>query len=197
MMASISIPLRQPGPRSAAPVLDLWHWRGARSNPIGRADDQNILALTFVDSSSGDDGGRKGDAGTSVFTSQGMDPVTGPDFLMDPGTTSGKFAFTWDNFWTTPFYYMTQDNAQQEGPRAPNPGIIAYTDAVAMGYAPTEGDTVPRRILRAGAGSRADVTSNRHNVHAGDTGQLVRYLECTDAARDEYGERGRYCHGRW
>ena len=35
----------------------------------------------------------------------------------------------------------------------------AYADAVLLGYAPTEGDTVPRRILRAGAGSRADITS--------------------------------------
>jgi Ethylbenzene dehydrogenase len=154
-------PVQATGSASGDPVLDLWHWRGARSNPIGRADDQNILSLDFVpnDGNGGDTGGRKGDAGTSVFRSQGMDAVAGPDFLMDPGTTSGKFAFAWDNFWETPFYYMVDDNAQGEGPRAPNPGIIAYADAVAMGYSPTEGDTVPRRILRAGAGSRADITS--------------------------------------
>jgi len=152
-------PAEAPGVNDGDVVLDLWHWRGARSNPIGRADDQNILAKTFVDSSAGDDGGRKGDGGQSVFTSQSMDPVTGPAFLMDPGTTSGKFVFTWENFWTTPFYYMVQDSALQEGTRAPNPGIIAYADALAMGYAPQEGDTVPRRILRAGADSRADITS--------------------------------------
>ena len=62
----------------------------------------------------------------------------GPDFLMDPNTTSGKFAFTWDTFWETPFYYMVDDDAHQEGPNSPNAGIIAYADAVAMGYAPTE-----------------------------------------------------------
>lgn len=155
-------PVEATGSVSGDPVLDLWHWRGARSNPIGRADDQNILSLDFVpnDGDGGDTGGRKGDAGTSVFRSQATDAVTGsPTFLMDPGTTSGKFAFTWENFWTTPFYYMVDDDAQQVGPRAPNPGIIAYADAVALGYAPTEGDTVPRRILRAGAGSRADITS--------------------------------------
>jgi hypothetical protein len=152
-------PAQAPGVADGDPVLDLWHWRGARSNPIGRADDQNILAKTFVDIDGGDNGGRKGDAGTGVFRSQGMDAVDGPDFLMDPGTTSGKFAFKWENFWTTPFYYMVDDNAQGEGPRAPNPGIIAYADALAMDYAPQEGDTVPRRILRAGVGSRADITS--------------------------------------
>jgi len=152
------IPAMAPGAQDGDPVLDLWHWRGARSNPIGRADDQNILALTFVDSSSGDDGGRKGDSGQSVFSSQNI--VGGnPEFLLDPRTAAGKYAFNWENFWETPFYYMTRDDAVQVGPNAPNPGVIAYADAVAMGYAPVEGDTVPRRILRAGAGSRADITS--------------------------------------
>jgi len=154
-------PVQATGSVSGDTVLDLWHWRGARSNPIGRADDQHLLALNFVpnDGNGSDNGGRKGDAGTSVFRSQGMDAVNGPDFLFDPGTTSGKFAFTWENFWQTPYYYMVDPDAQQVGPRSPNPGIMAYADAVAMGYAPTEGDTVPRRILRAGAGSRADITS--------------------------------------
>ena len=131
-----------------------------RSNPIGRSDDQNLLALDFVpnDGNGGDTGGRKGDAGTSVFASQNI--VAGnPEFMLDPGTTSGKFAFKWENFWTTPFYYMTRDDAEQVGPLAPNPGDLAYADAVLQGYVPTEGDTVPRRILRAGAGSRADITS--------------------------------------
>jgi hypothetical protein len=151
-------PAQAPGVADGDPVLDLWHWRGARSNPIGRADDQNILAMTFVDIDGKDNGGRKGDAGDSVFSSQNI-VDDAPQFLLDPGTTSGKFAFTWENFWTTPFYYMVKDDALQEGPGAPNPGTIAYADALAMGYAPQEGDTVPRRILRAGTGSRADITS--------------------------------------
>jgi hypothetical protein len=154
-------PVQATGSTSGDIVLDLWHWRGARSNPIGRSDDQNILALDFIpnDGNGSDNGGRKGDAGTSVFASQGFDPVAGPDFFLNPDTTSGKFAFTWDNFWSTPFFYMTQVNAAQLGPLVPNPGIITNADAVALGYAPTEGDTVPRRILRAGAGSRADITA--------------------------------------
>jgi len=153
-------PVQATGSVSGDIVLDLWHWRGARSNPIGRADDQNLLALAFVpnDGNGSDDGGRKGDAGTSVFASQNI--VGGnPEYLLDPDTTSGKFAFKWENFWTTPFYYMTRDDAEQVGPLAPNAGDLAYADAVALGYVPTEGDTVPRRILRAGAGSRADITA--------------------------------------
>jgi mono/diheme cytochrome c family protein len=153
-------PVQATGSASGDNVLDLWHWRGARSNPIGRADDQRIIALDFIpnDGNGSDDGGRKGDAGQSVFASQNI--VDGnPEFLLDPNTTSGKFAFSWDNFWETPFFYMTQDDAVQIGPLAPNAGTIAYADAVLLGYAPTEGDTIPRRILRAGEGSRADITA--------------------------------------
>lgn len=153
-------PVQATGSASGDIVLDLWHWRGARSNPIGRSDDQNILALDFIpnDGNGSDSGGRKGDAGTSVFASQNI--VNGnPEFLLHPDSTSGKFAFDWNNFWETPFYYMTRDDAVQIGPLAPNPATIAYDDAVLLGYAPTEGDTVPRRILRAGAGSRADITA--------------------------------------
>ena len=151
-------PILAPGTTSGNPVLDLWHWRGARSNPIGRADDQNILALDFVDTSSGDNGGRKGDGGTSVFTSQGI--VDGhPEYVIDPGTADGNFAFSWYDFWNTPYFYMTKADAANSGPSAPNPVVMAWDDAIAAGYQPMEGDTVPRRVLRAGEGSRADITS--------------------------------------
>jgi hypothetical protein len=140
-------------------ALDLWHWRGARSNPIGRSDDQNILTLAWatVDKTSGDDGGRKGDAGDSVFKNQNITDGH-PDFLLDPATTWGQHTFPWEDFWLTPFYYMTQPDAATFGPTAPNPGQLAWADRI--GYTAAEGDTVPRRILRAGAGSRADITAH-------------------------------------
>lgn len=155
------LPSYAPGVAAGEPVLDLWHWRGARSNPIARADDQNILSLDFpaVAKTGGDDGGRKGDAGTGVFTSNG---VTGgnPDFVIDPTSAWGQFTFLWDDFWMTPFYYFTRPDAEQFGPTAPNPVTLDWATATAMGYTPMEGDVVPRRILRAGAGSRADVTAH-------------------------------------
>ena len=138
-------------------ALDLWHWRGARSNPIARSDDQNILALDWTGSTSdGDDGGRKGDDGQSVFKNQNITDGH-PDFLLDPATTWGQHTFPWDDFWLTPFYYMTQPDAATFGPTAPNPGQLAWGDVT--GYTAAEGDTVPRRILRAGEGSRADITA--------------------------------------
>ena len=146
------------GGKSSRKVLDLWHWRGARSNPIWRADDQWIEAKTFVDKSKKDEGGRHGDAGKGVFRSQQMKDGH-PTFVLDPSTTWGRFAFKWEDFWVTPFYYMTDPDAVALGPTAPNPKVMAWGEAIHFGYKPSEGDVVPRRVLRAGAGSRADITA--------------------------------------
>lgn len=146
------------GARSTKKVLDLWHWRGARSNPIWRADDQWIESKKFVNRSGKDEGGRHGDAGSGVFRSQKMKDGH-PTFVFDPATTWGKYAFKWEDFWVTPFYYMTDPDAAGFGPTAPNPGVLAWEDAVKRGYKPSEGDVVPRRVLRAGKGSRADITA--------------------------------------
>lgn len=145
-------------PEDRDTALDLWHWRGARSNPIGRADDQHIETLDWAAETrtSGDDGGRKGDAGTSVFFNQGITDGN-PDYLLNPDTTWGQYVFDWDEFWLTPFYYMTMPDAEILGATAPNPVAIPWADV--SGYAPAEGDTVPRRVLRAGAESRSDITS--------------------------------------
>jgi hypothetical protein len=52
---------------------------------------------------------------------------------------------------------MTTPDAAILGPNAPNPGALAWADVT--GYTAAEGDTVPRRILRPGEGSRADITA--------------------------------------
>ena len=147
------------GDAEGAAVLDLWHWRGARSGPIERADDQWIEALTFVNVDDQDDSGRRGDAGAGVFRSQAMTDGH-PDFVFDPATTDGEFAFNWEQFWLTPLYFITDPDATQLGSLAPTPTVMAWADAVALGYEPAEGDTVPRRVLRAGDGSHADITAH-------------------------------------
>ena len=142
---------------------DLWHWRGARSNPIAKADDQWIKITDFPAGGGGnvagdgaDKGGRKGDGGQSVFFNQSITNGS-PDYMLDPTTTFGEYSFTWEDFWTTQYYYMTLSEAQQMGPTAPNP--VALPWAYVTGYTPVEGDTVPRRILRPGAGSRSDISA--------------------------------------
>jgi hypothetical protein len=146
------------GAKSSDKVLDLWHWRGARSNPIWKADDQWIKALNFANKSKDDEGGRKGDGGKGVFRTQPLKDGH-PEVVFDPSTTWGRFAFKWDAFWLTPFYYIVEPDAAGLGATAPNPVALAWDEAVKRGYTPQEGDTVPRRVLRAGEGSRADITA--------------------------------------
>ncbi len=144
-------------PAAGAPVLDLWHWRGARSGPIDRSDDMFIGAGPLP-STAGEDTYRSGDAGTAVFRTNSLSGGN-PSFVYDPRTTWGAFANTWNNFWTSPLYYIVDPNAELLGSKAPNPITMAYATATARGYVPAEGDVVPRRILQAGAGSRADITA--------------------------------------
>ncbi|MBI1945801.1 MAG: hypothetical protein HYS27_08900 [Deltaproteobacteria bacterium] len=143
---------------SGTVALDLWHWRGHRSGPIARADDQFVEARTFTNTLGADDGGRKGDAGSAVFTTNSI--VGGnPSFVFDPATTNGGYAFKWGEFWSTPYYYVTDASGQALGPKAPNPSTLSFAAATTAGYVPSEGDVVPRRVLRAGSGSRADITA--------------------------------------
>jgi hypothetical protein len=142
---------------------DLWHWRGARSNPVGKADDQWIKITDFPGGGGGnvlddgsDNGGRKGDGGQSVFMNQSVTDGN-PDYLLDPTSTFGDFTYSWDDFWATPFYYMVLPGAEQMGGTSPNPVALAWANV--MGYTAVDGDTVPRRILRTGAGSRANINS--------------------------------------
>jgi hypothetical protein len=146
------------GAKSSDKVLDLWHWRGARSNPIWRADDQWIKAMNFVDKGQSDDGGRKGDAGKGVFRTQPLKDGH-PEVVFDPATTFGQFAFKWEQFWLTPYHYIVEPDVVNLGLTAPNPATLAWDEAVKRGYKPSEGDTVPRRVLRAGDGSHADITA--------------------------------------
>ena len=115
--------------------------------------------------------------------------------MLDPATTWGDFAFPWDDFWLTPFYYMTQPDAATFGPTAPNPGALAWADVT--GYTPAEGDTVPRRILRfddnGGTNGRVDITAygTTYTPDTPDTGlgvwkvQMQRAMDTGHADGDD------------
>lgn len=154
----VELSMVKDGAKSSDKVLDMWHWRGARSNPIWKADDQWIKAMDFADKSKDDDGGRKGDGGKGVFRTQRIKDGN-PEVVFDPSSTWGQFAFQWNDFWLTPFYYIVEPDAAMLGATAPNPVALPWAQAVERGYKPAEGDVVPRRVLRAGEGSRADITA--------------------------------------
>jgi len=120
--------------RNAGYFLDLWHWRAHRSNPIGASDDESIFDA------------RSGDAGRSPFTDNWDAEAQQPRFMLDPDKT-GKRALAWDDvaerrLGFDDVYFISEETA------------VPFDAS----YAWQEGDTIPRRLLRQGDGSHADIT---------------------------------------
>lgn len=72
------------GTKSAAEKGDLWHWKAARSDPAGYADD------TYVTQISAEKGGRKSDAGKGGDTKNMTEDKSKPRFTAAPGKMAGK-----------------------------------------------------------------------------------------------------------
>lgn len=138
--------------------LDLWHHRLGRANPIGLSDDQWVGQRTG-DEGDGGGGSRHGDAGTGPYATASTDDDGNPQWVFDSATTGGLYAFPFNELFTSPMRYFVEGNVENLGPNAPNPVGIDYADAIAMGYVPSEGDTVPRRRLRQTQESRGDIAA--------------------------------------
>jgi hypothetical protein len=122
--------------REAGYFLDLWHWRSARGNPLGVADDQLVYDV------------RDGDAGRSAWFTNWDNEKQQPKFMFNP-EVAGHAALNWDEI--------------QAGRL--NPESIYYLHETTMQpYDPDhgwqEGDVLPRRALRTPAGSRSDISAD-------------------------------------
>lgn len=120
--------------RKAGYFLDLWHWRAHRSNPIDMSDDQFVAE------------GRFGDKGKSMASNNWDVAKKQPKFMFDPEKTGGKAAMTWEplvqgKLGFDDAYFLREDQAKPFDPA----------------YPWKEGDVLPRRTLRAGEGSVADI----------------------------------------
>ncbi|MBW6506437.1 MAG: hypothetical protein K0B00_06770 [Rhodobacteraceae bacterium] len=119
--------------RDAGYFLDLWHWRGGRSNPVGQADDQNIST------------GRDGDAGSASYSTNFDNALGQPRVMFDPATAGYK-ALNWDD--------VVAGRVSQDQ-------VYALIDGQVLPYDPDagwkNGDVLPRRILKPGTGSRGDI----------------------------------------
>lgn len=119
--------------QAAGYFLDLWHWRAARSNPVGFADDQFVTA------------GRLSDSGKGPYATNWDGEKKQPRLMFD-ATKAGLKALKWDD--------VIGGKINQDGVHALKEEISAPFDPAA-GW--QEGDTIPRRITRAPQGSRADI----------------------------------------
>ena len=119
--------------RAAGYFLDLWHWRANRSNPVDQADDQLVAEA------------RLRDAGKGMYATN-WDGEKKQPLLMFDIAKAGQTALKWDDIKSGK---ITQDSAY-----AQREDIAVPFDAA---FAWKEGDTLPRRIVRPGDGSRADI----------------------------------------
>jgi hypothetical protein len=72
---------------NAGETLDMWHWKAARSNPLGFADDKHVIYAPVTDTTTGT---RKGDDGSGVDSSNKNAAGTLPAFMAesDPGANA-------------------------------------------------------------------------------------------------------------
>jgi hypothetical protein len=119
--------------RKAGYFLDLWHWRAHRSNPIDASDDQYVFEL------------RGSDAGRGPFADNWDPQKQQPRLMLDPDKT-GRRALNWDDLIQRKLgfddvYFISEANS------------VPFDAA----HAWKNGDTIPRRLLRATEGSRGDI----------------------------------------
>jgi len=120
--------------RKAGYFLDLWHWRAHRSNPIDKSDDQYVAEARY------------GDSGKGPFFTNWDKQLGQPKLMFDKAKT-GIRALSWSDLAAQKLgfddlYYLREEDAVPFDP----------------GSAWIEGDTIPRRVLRRGEGSRSDIS---------------------------------------
>ena len=119
--------------RAAGYFVDLWTWHVNRTNPIGKADDGAVAEARYSDS------------GKGVLLSTNWNTQTEQPKLMFDSKKTGHTALSWSDMTggkvASGQIYLREDEAVPFDPS------LAWKD----------GDTIPRRILRAGSGSASDV----------------------------------------
>ncbi len=157
--------------RKAGYFIDLWQWRSSRSNPVGLGDDGFVAEE------------RSGDQGVGPYYTNWDKDLNQPKFMFDPQVT-GQNALNFDdvvagNYNFDDAYYLS--------------------DATAIAFDPNiewkNGDTIPRRMLRAEEGSRGDVvqpSASRWQDGYWDV-TLVRKLDTGNVLDDKiFRDKGSY-----
>lgn len=120
--------------RASGYFLDLWHWRAGRSNGVSMSDDQLVA------------GHRISDAGKGPFSTNWDSERNQPLFMFDRDK-AGMDALSWQQ--------VQQDSVDFDG-------IYYLSEDLAKPFDPThqwqQDDVIPRRLLRSGQGSRADIS---------------------------------------
>lgn len=119
--------------RSAGYFVDLWQWHVNRTNPFGKADDGVVAEARYSD------------AGKGVLFSTNWDSkAEQPKLMFDPKKT-GRKALAWSDI--------------ASGKLAAGDVYLRDDEVVPFDASQPwkDGDTIPRRVMRAGEGSASDV----------------------------------------
>lgn len=119
--------------RTAGYFVDLWQWRANRTNPIGKADDGAVAEARYSD-----------DGKTLFFGTNWNSQSEQPKLMLD-AKKKGQAALAWTDV--------------KSGRLAASDVVLREDEAVPFDpkHAWKDGDTIPRRLLRQGEGSAADV----------------------------------------
>lgn len=119
--------------RSAGYFVDLWQWHVNRTNPFGKADDGAVAEARYSDSGKG-----------VLFATNWDAKSEQPKLMFDPKKT-GRRALAWSDLTSGKLasgdVYLHEENT------------VAFDASLPW----KDGDTIPRRVLRPGDGSAADV----------------------------------------
>lgn len=123
--------------REVGVFLDFWHWRAHRGNPVGYSDDQYVLEY------------RNNDGTRGAYATNWDAANARPAFMFDESKV-GFAALSWDRLVANDYdqqndiYYLTEETA------APFDPDRAWS----------EGDVIPRIVLRQPQGSQAAITAD-------------------------------------
>lgn len=151
-------------------LLELWHWRSGRSNPIHYADDQYVLKYRNSD-------------GTVAPFSTNWDAARSLPQVMYDSAAVGFHALRWDGL-------QRGDYGQDS--------LFALVADRAVPFdrdRPWEnGDVLPRRILRTPEGSQADILADGRWQGGSWRVQLERAMDTGSPTRDHTLLEGRTYH---
>jgi len=128
------------GTNNPGDTLDVWHWKAARTNPLGHADDKYWADLTkaavfyydsgivertrIADSGSGFDSGNKND-NVPLYMNSG-DPGTNIDFLLVEDAVDFDPDVAWSDGDTVPGYVLSEGSGSESDVEA----MGNYSDGV-------------------------------------------------------------------
>jgi hypothetical protein len=151
-------------------LLELWHWRSGRSNPIHYSDDQYVLEY------------RTNDGPVAPFATNWDAAESRPQVMYDSAAL-GFHALRWDrlqrgDYGQDSLYALVADRAVPFDPDRP------WQD----------GDVIPRRILRTPGGSEADILADGRWQDGSWRVQLQRAMDTGNPTTDHTLLEGRTYH---